>query len=367
MNQDCENGISTKVKIQVRVSDLIKDHGANYGQKTHQQRDESSNGSATNSFEDCQPISVPKIKIDEATVQDLETNNLHPNCFADSKSSAPCSPRPVSLAPENGRDDWRRKSVASSAPASKESFREERPQLRKCLSLRETRQGRSRGMEENKIVRFADIYGLDLLDVKVFKDEMPKVPVSAFQYLGAEGNKFCSDNHQLEPTVVENKLNFGRKEIGVPQIEPTEYCYTFFETQQKYSLVPLFDQPGNSLTFTNIVQSKNICLERVRTDSNACIFGLVRVVNLSYQKLVTVMWTKDDWQTVNEQAASHVVSSSEGGMDQFEFTLKCGAVPSEEMKVELCLKFSCQGDLHWDNNMGRNYIFHATPTNADVI
>ena len=160
MNQDCESGIFTKVQIQVRVSDLIKDHGSDYGQKVPQQRDESNNESGTNSFQDCQPTCVPKIKIDEAMVQDLETNNLHPNCSADLKSSALCSPRPVSLAPENGRDDesdanpsWRRKSVASSAPASEESFREERPQLRKCLSLRETRQSRSRGVEENKIVR----------------------------------------------------------------------------------------------------------------------------------------------------------------------------------------------------------------------
>ena len=157
MNQDCESGIFTKVKIQVRVSDLIEDQGVNYGQKALQQRDESNNGSATNSFEDCQPISVPTIKIDEATIQEFETKNLHPNCFA---NSALCSPRPASLAPENGRDDEsdentsrRRQSVASSVPASKESFREERPMLRKCLSLREARQSRSRGVEEKKIVR----------------------------------------------------------------------------------------------------------------------------------------------------------------------------------------------------------------------
>ena len=156
MNQDCENGIFTKVKIQVRVSDLIKDQGVNYGQKALQQRDESNNGSATNSFEDCQPISVPTIKIDEAAVQEFETKNHN------SESSTLNSPSAVSLAitSENGRDDesdanpsWRRSSVASSVPASKESFREERPMLRKCLSLRETRQSRSRGVEEKKIVR----------------------------------------------------------------------------------------------------------------------------------------------------------------------------------------------------------------------
>ena len=194
---------------------------------------------------------------------------------------------------------------------------------------------------------------------------MPKVPVSAFQHLGVERKQFCSNDHQPKPTIVENMLNFVQKEIGVSQTEPTKDCCTFSEARQRFSLVPLFEQPGTSSSFTNIVRSKNICLERVRSDSNACIFGLARVVNLAYQKLVTVMWTKDDWQTVNEQAANHVGGSSEGGMDQFSFALELGAEPSEEMRVELCLKFSCQGELHWDNNMGRNYVFHATPTNAD--
>ena len=197
--------------------------------------------------------------------------------------------------------------------------------------------------------------------MRVFNDETPKVPVSAFQHLGAEGNKFCSDDLLQEPTVVENMLNFVRKEIGVPQTEP-EYC-SFSEMPQTFSLKPLFQQPVACSNFTEIVKSKNICLERADTDLNGCIFGLVRVVNLAFHKLVTVVWTKDAWQTVNEQSAKYVGGSSEGGMDQFSFLLECGDL-SGDTEVELCLRFSCQGD-HWDNNMRRNYIFHAIPTNAD--
>ena len=152
MNRDSEKGIFTKVKIQVRVSDLIKVKGQD-GQKVFQERDEanSSGGGATNNFDHCQLKFVPKIKIDE------ETNNY----FAlISKSSVLRSPRAGSSAPENGESDknssLRRQSVASSAPAIKESdlLREKRPVLRKCLSLRGTRQdGRRREVEESKIVR----------------------------------------------------------------------------------------------------------------------------------------------------------------------------------------------------------------------
>ena len=190
------------------------------------------------------------------------------------------------------------------------------------------------------------------------------MPVSAFQHLGAEGNKFRSDDLLREPTVVGNMLNFIRKEIGVPQTEPiTAECCSFSEIRQTFSLTPSFEQPSASSNFTEIVKSKNICLETVRTDSNGCIFGLVRVANLAFHKLVTVVWTKDAWKTVTEQPAKYVAGSSEGGMDQFSFLLECGELRGDT-EVELCLRFSCQGD-HWDNNMRRNYIFHAMPTTAD--
>ena len=159
MNRDSEKGIFTKVKIQVRVSNLIKEEKGQDGQKVFQQRDEanSSGGGVTNNFDHCcQLKSVPKIKIDEVAVQECETNN----CFAlISNSSVLSSPRAGSSPPENGESDknssLRRHSVASSAPAIKESdLREERPVLRKCLSLRGTRQdGRHREVQENKIVR----------------------------------------------------------------------------------------------------------------------------------------------------------------------------------------------------------------------
>ena len=200
--------------------------------------------------------------------------------------------------------------------------------------------------------------------MKVFNDETPKVPVSAFQHLGAEGSKFRFDDLLMQPTVVENMLNV-RKEIRVPPTEPmaSESCAFSDIPPQTFSLMPLFEQPSASSNFTEIVKGKNICLETVRTDSNGCIFGLVRVANLAFHKLVTVVWTKDAWKTVTEQPAKYVAGSSEGGMDQFSFLLECGELRGDT-EVELCLRFSCQGD-HWDNNMRRNYIFHAMPTTAD--
>ena len=200
--------------------------------------------------------------------------------------------------------------------------------------------------------RFADIYGLDLLDVKVFNNEMPEVPLSAFKHLGPEGNQSCSDNgQQPEPTIDNDKFQHFRTDMTL-------------ESKKTFMLAPSFEQPGASSNFMNNVKSKNVCLETARTDLNGCIFGLVRVANLAYHKIVTVIWTKNSWETVNEQSADYVAGSSQGGTDQFSFLLKCREL-GVETKIELCLKFSCQGENYWDNNDGRNYTFHTKSIKAD--
>ena len=159
----------SQVKIQGRMSDLVKDEGGKNGSKAALQvRGE--NGVVANSFVHCQQRSAPKIKVNEATMEEIETNNLHQNGFANLPKLTAKSLEPEKDHNDEGSDripSRRRQSVGSSIPARKESNsrkgeegeeeeeEEERPFLRKCLSLRKTRrQGRSRGVEENKIVRW---------------------------------------------------------------------------------------------------------------------------------------------------------------------------------------------------------------------
>ena len=157
----------SQVKIQGRMSDLVKDEGGKNGSKSKaalQVRGE--NGVVANSFVHCQQRSAPKIKVDEATMEEIDTNSLHQNGFANLPKLTAKSLEPEKDHNDEGSDripSRRRQSVGSSIPARKESNsrkeeeeeEEERPFLRKCLSLRKTRkQGRSRGVEENKIVRW---------------------------------------------------------------------------------------------------------------------------------------------------------------------------------------------------------------------
>ena len=161
MNQNCENNIVMKVKIQTRLSDLVPDVEF----KTLKSDNADTNGDlAACSFSPRELGSVPRIKVEETAIQGQDTEKS--KNMDDSQSITKCNEDPmVNLKlyikdPDQGSNllpSLRRKSVASSTPTRSKILEQEttrtRPILRKCSSLRETRQGRRRQVEENKIVR----------------------------------------------------------------------------------------------------------------------------------------------------------------------------------------------------------------------
>ena len=88
------------------------------------------------------------------------------------------------------------------------------------------------------------------------------------------------------------------------------------------------------------------------------IFGVVRVLNIAFQKSVTVRWTVDDWNSVTETVCTYMQGSSMGNTDQFTFTLVLESLPVGS-RVQFCLRYECAGE-HWDNNEGENYVFQVT-------
>ena len=160
MNQNCENNIVMKVKIQTRLSDLVPDVEF----KTLKGEDGHTNGDLTAcSFPSRELRSVPWIKVEETAIQDQDKEKSK-NMY-DSRSITKCNEDPMVKLKLNIKDpdqgsnllpSLRRKSVASSTPTRSQTLADQkttRPILRKCSSLRETRQARRRGVEESKIVR----------------------------------------------------------------------------------------------------------------------------------------------------------------------------------------------------------------------
>lgn len=185
-----------------------------------------------------------------------------------------------------------------------------------------------------KIVRFADVLGLDLADVRTFLDEIPKVPKSAFD--------------ELVVTVKDTPISLGQRLDKI--------------------IVPLFQQPGVSPNFLDIVQLQNVALENAAVTDPICltITGLVRVRNLDFNKSVHIRYTLDAWQSYSDLQAEYVPSSCDGFSDKFSFTVFGNSMEIGQ-RIEIAIRFSCKGEQFWDNNYGVNYCFQCMPATAPQL
>lgn len=183
-----------------------------------------------------------------------------------------------------------------------------------------------------KIVRFADVLGLDLADVRTFMDEIPRVPISAYDDLQST----------LQAHDVPTSISLGQRCDKV--------------------IVPLFQQPCTLPNFLDVVQASNVALENAAVTDPICltITGLVRVRNLDFHKSVHVRYSLDAWQSFSDLQAQYVENSCDGFSDKFTFTL-FGNSMEVGQRIEIALRFSCKGEQFWDNNQGVNYCFQCLP------
>ncbi|XP_014279253.1 glycogen-binding subunit 76A isoform X2 [Halyomorpha halys] len=182
---------------------------------------------------------------------------------------------------------------------------------------------------QKKIVRFADVLGLDLADVHTFLDEVPRIPKSAFKDL---------------------------KNIDANPVESPK------ETRPDRTLVPLFLQPGGQQHFVDRLTKSKVCLENAyaTTTLGLKIRGTVKVVNLDYHKQVAVRYSGDKWRSFTEIQASYVDTSHDGFSDRFGFTIPIFALDLGQ-RLEFAIKYQVLGEDHWDNNGGANYSFQCVP------
>ncbi|XP_053687156.1 glycogen-binding subunit 76A [Sabethes cyaneus] len=204
------------------------------------------------------------------------------------------------------------------------------PRVRRCSSLKsgKTPPGTP---GRKKIVRFADVLGLDLADVKTFVDEVPKVPKQAYEDLEIN----------LEPQPLQ-QISLGPRADRV--------------------LMPMFQQPGALPCFMDMVREKQVNLENaaVTDPITLTITGTVRVRNLDFHKSVYVRYSIDNWRSFSDLQASYVENSCDGFSDKFCFTIYGHSVQIGQ-RIELAVRFHCRGQQFWDNNYDTNYVFQCLP------
>jgi len=208
------------------------------------------------------------------------------------------------------------------------------------LNLKQTSR---RSSSEQKIVRFADVLGLDLADVK----------------------HFCWDDPIKVPFVDEAVIHQTKeKHVTVDMLEEmTPKC--------SLTLVPTFAQPINWGDYFQRLDSQLVLLETCSFRYSKELHGTVRVKNLDFHKRVFVRFSYcENWSKSEEIEAFYVPGPQVGFTDQFEFNiyvdaghLKNKVEGSEEEKrtLSFACRFECLAKEFWDNNYGLNYRFVAIP------
>ncbi|XP_047451906.1 uncharacterized protein ppp1r3ab isoform X2 [Mugil cephalus] len=166
-------------------------------------------------------------------------------------------------------------------------------------------------------VSFADAKGLCLVQVKEFdKWDVPKLP------------------------------GFDSSEVEVNDTE--EYLLSPFSFTVPLATEELFAK----------VQEQKIELESIELLPGTTILkGVVRVLNISFNKAVYIRTTLDSWSSHFDLLAEYIPGSSDGLMDCFSFKLTLVPPFGEQgVRVDFCLRYETPVGTFWANNNSRNYV-----------
>lgn len=224
--------------------------------------------------------------------------------------------------------------VVDERPRGREIFLkpQQSPNLRRrCKSLPTPTErakleiSRSRSPTSQKKVRFADSLGLELISVKHFDDtDEPQVP----------------ERILAKP---KGTLHFNQLDTKFPRA-PSQSVY--MELQ--------FTNPGTLPGFDQKVREVKVLLESVQADEFS-LSGFVRVLNLAFEKSVSLRYSLNNWLTFMDSLASYVPNSNDGATDRFSFKIVMPTFLDTGGTLQFAIKY-CVGDHEfWDNNNGINY------------
>ncbi|XP_077104272.1 protein phosphatase 1 regulatory subunit 3E [Siphateles boraxobius] len=225
-------------------------------------------------------------------------------------------------------------SVVNKKPRGRESFMKPpvSPTLRRrCKSLPTPAErakleiARKRSPSCQKKVRFADALGLDLISIKHFDDrDMPEVPERIID--------------KFKKARALHLNNFDKSNTSSQSV--------FMEL--------LFTNPGSLPDFMDRVLAMNVLLESVQADEFS-ISGIVRVLNLAFEKNVYLRYTLNNWTTFVDILAYYVPRSCDGHTDKFSFKIITPTFLEFGGTLQFAIRYCVGGGEFWDNNNGSNY------------
>ncbi|KAL2777571.1 protein phosphatase 1 regulatory subunit 3A [Daubentonia madagascariensis] len=148
------------------------------------------------------------------------------------------------------------------------------------------------------------------------------------------------------------------KEFDCWELPSVSTNFDLRKDTEEYVLSPLFDLPSSKEDLMQQLQVQKAILESAEClPGSTTMKGIIRVLNVSFEKLVYVRMSLDGWKSHYDILAEYIPNSCDGETDQFSF--KISLVPPYQKnvsKVEFCIRYETSVGTFWSNNNGTNYI-----------
>lgn len=134
-----------------------------------------------------------------------------------------------------------------------------------------------------------------------------------------------------------------------------------FSQQGGVSFLPLnFGQPYIQSDFPNRLRTQSVLLHSLDVVGNT-VNGIISVMNLTFEKKISVQYTLNKWATENKCEARYSKKDCDNS-DKFVFqiTLKETDFPHFQLNEDRTMMFAIRyetgnGRVYWDNNYGQDY------------
>uniref|UniRef100_A0A8C3A6J9 CBM21 domain-containing protein n=1 Tax=Cyclopterus lumpus TaxID=8103 RepID=A0A8C3A6J9_CYCLU len=145
----------------------------------------------------------------------------------------------------------------------------------------------------------------------------------------------------------------------VPKLPDCDTCEGAGRDAEVYFLSPLtFSLPLSTEELFVRVREQRMELETIELLPGTTILrGVIRVLNISFNKAVYVRTTLDTWSSHFDLLAEYMPGSSDSLTDRFSFKLTLVPPFGEQgARVDFCLRYETPVGTFWANNNDRNYV-----------
>ena len=186
-----------------------------------------------------------------------------------------------------------------------------------------------------------------------FNSQLSCSPVRTNQYL----NCYWNQSNRLTAASTTSTFNSFKAPILSNGILSGAGSDLFSQNADWPILVPEFVQPFTQCNFLERVRLQNVCLESCVVSSigsNLSVDCIIRVQNVSFEKVIMVRYTNNNWSTWLDSKASFIPNSSDGQTDKFSVKFYIKSL-TRNQRVKFAIKYLAGYEEFWDNNLGKDY------------